>query len=437
MSLFNIKNNNILYRILLLIPVEKRIGIINGSKKLYKKLEYFYITKNLYSKLFLYINNIIKSYYRKIPEHSINIISFDSMKTLSEVIQNKFPYKSKHFLELIEEIIFESLKLNKIFKIYSFDYDFNFNGHISNWFYEYEDDDDDDDNKIENTYEYDNIKNNYEELSKYNFYDNIIVFSNDFCQFLKNESTKIMKNINKINGIVIKIKGFKIKNLELLYKYFNNINYLELDFSDFYTDFNDDTKFEQIFNYLNIFAKNNPIEILYFIDNTERKISFVENYKNFVKQLNNLNEFYFYKHFENGETKRLIQNAYENEEDFLDDLEDPNLILDNYLSNINNDIKVLNIDVDNPCCINGNPGDGSFFCLATPNESFDVILKFSNLKIFVLSYEWPAEYYFGFGSKNLSYVLNSINSLETVVFKYYEYLKNTIPLLKIKNTMFI
>ena len=124
MSLFNIKNNNILYRILLLIPVEKRIGIINGSKKLYKKLEYFYITKNLYSKLFLYINNIIKSYYRKMPEHSINIISFDSMKTLSESIQKKFPNKSKHFLELIEEIIFESLKLNKIFKIYSFDYDF-------------------------------------------------------------------------------------------------------------------------------------------------------------------------------------------------------------------------------------------------------------------------------------------------------------------------
>ncbi len=247
----------------------------------------------------------------------------------------------------------------------------------------------------------------------------------------------IYKNINKINGIVIKIKGFKIKNLELLYKYFNNVHYLELDFSDFYTDFNDDTKFEQIFNYLYIFVKNNPIEILYFIDITERKISFVENYKNFVKQLNNLNEFYFYKHFENDETKRLIQKAYENEEDFLDELEDPNLILDNYLSNINNDIKVLNIDVDNPCCINGNPGDGSFFSLAAPNESFDVILKFSNLKIFVLSYEWPAEYYFGFGSKNLSYVLNSINSLETVVFKYYEYLKNTIPLLKIKNTMFI
>ena len=129
-----------------------------------------------------------------------------------------------------------------------------------------------------------------------------------------------MKNINKINGIVIKIKGFKIKNLELLYKYFTNVHYLELDFSDFYTDFNDDTKFEQIFNYLYIFAKNNPIEILYFIDDTERKISFVENYKNFVKQLNNLNEFYFYKHFENDETKRLIQNAYENEEDFLNEL---------------------------------------------------------------------------------------------------------------------
>ena len=54
MSLLNIKSKFILYDILFQIPIKKRLEIINGSKKFYKKLEYFPITKELYDKLFNY-----------------------------------------------------------------------------------------------------------------------------------------------------------------------------------------------------------------------------------------------------------------------------------------------------------------------------------------------------------------------------------------------
>ena len=61
--------------------------------------------------------------------------------------------------------------------------------------------------------------------------------------------------------------------------------------------------------------------------------------------------------------------------------------------NINIKIKSLILFISNPCSINGDPGDGSFCCLATPNEEFSLISKFQCLEELSLSYEWPGEYY--------------------------------------------
>ena len=41
--------------------------------------------------------------------------------------------------------------------------------------------------------------------------------------------------------------------------------------------------------------------------------------------------------------------------------------------NINKKIKLLNLNVTNPCSIDGNPGDGSFIDLAIESENFSII----------------------------------------------------------------
>ena len=47
--------------------------------------------------------------------------------------------------------------------------------------------------------------------------------------------------------------------------------------------------------------------------------------------------------------------------------------------NINKKIKLLNLNVANPCSIDDNPGDGSFIDLATGSEDFSIISNFQNL----------------------------------------------------------
>ena len=75
------------------------------------------------------------------------------------------------------------------------------------------------------------------------------------------------------------------------------------------------------------------------------------------------------KYFQNINAGKIIQVAFQNDnEEILSRLEDSNLILENYLKNINDKIKVLNLNITNLCIINGNPGDVSFCCLATETK---------------------------------------------------------------------
>ena len=230
-----------------------------------------------------------------------------------------------------------------------------------------------------------------------------------------------------------------LEYLDLLNKNFAHIHFLKLDFSDFFNNFNE-KEFEIIFNYISNFSKRNSIEILIFKDNTEITLSFIENYKNFIKTFNNLNELYFYKKFTNSYTRDFLYNAFQNKDDIINNIEDPNLILYNYLTDINNkNIKILNIEISNPCSINGNPGGGSFFTLATESEDFSLISNFKNLEEFTLEYDWPAQYYFGgfISGNSLIEALNSLKKLKKVTFKVEDYLSELIPLLNVKDTKFI
>jgi hypothetical protein len=188
-----------------------------------------------------------------------------------------------------------------------------------------------------------------------------------------------------------KVFDLLLEYLDLLNQYFTNIHFLKLDFSNFFNNFNE-KEFEKIFNCLSNFAKRNSIEILFFKDDTHRTDSFIENYKIFIKSFNNLNELYFYKNFSNSNTKDILYEAFENKEEIVNYIEDPNLILYNYLTDVNKNIKILNVEISNPCSINGDPCYGSFYNLSTLNEDFSLISNFKNLEEFTLDYDWAALY---------------------------------------------
>ena len=468
MSLLNIKSKFILYDILFQIPIKKRLEIINCSKKLYQKLDYFPITKKLYDKLYNYLNNNIDSYCCK--KYPIKSIFYISLNELAKKIQKKFPNKSNEFFELIQEIIIEIIKEKNIYIILYDDF-------ISKFDLLNDDDDFDSKNDILNDNDF---NSKYEELFKFNYYKYIIKFDIDFCEKILQNKSKILKNnINKIYGINLNLYDLKheikrklymisekiedesfyyssdddledkekvfdlfleyLEYLDLLNKNFAHIHFLKLDFSDFFNNFNE-KEFEIIFNYISNFSKRNSIEILIFKDNTERTLSFIENYKNFIKTFNNLNELYFYKKFTNSNTRDFLYNAFQNKEDIINNIEDPNLILYNYLTDINKkNIKILNIEISNPCSINGNPGGGSFITLATESEDFSLISNFKNLEEFTLEYDWPAEYYFDafISGNSLIEALNSLKKLKKVTFKVEDYLSELIPLLNVKDTKFI
>ena len=435
MSLLNIKCKFILYDIFFQIPIKKRLAIINGSKKYYEKLDYFPITNGLYDKIFNYLNDNIDSYCRE--NYPIKSIFDYKLNNLANEIQKKFPNKSKEFFELIQEIIIECIKAKNI---YILNDDFT-----------------------------------YEELFKFNYHKYIIKFDIDFYEMLLNSSKILKYNINKIFGIDIKINDLKneieeklreeifdkiennsfdsfkddfepkpekvfdlmLEYLDLLKKHFTCIHFLKINFSDFFNDFNDN-EIEKIFYCISEFSKRNSINILFFKDNTVRTLSFIENYKNFIKNFNKLNEFYFLKNFHNGDTKEILYEAFKNKEEIINSIEDSNYILKNYLADINKNIKLLNIEISNPCSINGNPGLGSFYTLATMSEDFSLISEFKNLEQFTLEYDWPAEYYFEFDfDHSLSKALNSLKKLKKVTFKYDEYLLKIISLLSVKDAKFI
>ena len=465
MSLLNVKSKFILYDILFQIPIKKRLEIINGSKKLYQKLEYFPITKELYDKLFNYLNNNIDSYCCQ--NYPIKSIFYTSLNDLAKKIQKKFPNKSNEFFELIKEIIIENIKAKNIYIIH---YDDTFNSKFD----------------LLNDDDYDSSGNiivdffsKYEELFKFNYYKYIIKFDIQFCEMLRNKSLK--KNINKIYGINLNLYDLKheikrklymisekideeswdydgyfsdededelynikqeevfdllLEYLDLLNQNFTNIYFLKLDFSNFFNNFNE-KEFEKIFNCLSNFAKRNSIEILFFKDDTHRTDSFINNYKIFIKSFNNLNELYFYKNFMNSYSSYFLYEAFENKEEIVNYIEDPNLILYNYLTDVNKNIKILNVEISNPCSINGNPGYGSFYTLATLNEDFSLISNFKNLEEFTLYYDWPAEYYYEFEGNSLVEALNSLKNLKKVTFEVQEYLSKLIPLLNVKDAKFI
>ena len=464
MSLLNIKSKFILYDILFQIPIKKRLEIINGSKKFYKKLEYFPITKELYDKLFNYLNNNIDSYCCE--NYPIKSIFYTSLNDLAKKIQKKFPNKSNEFFELIKEIIIENIKAKNIYIIH---YDDTFDSKFD----------------LLNDDDYDSSGNiivdffsKYEELFKFNYYKYIIKFDIQFCEMLRNKSLK--KNINKIYGINLNLYDLKheikrklymisekideesrdydgyfseeddefynikqeevfdllLEYLDLLNQNFTNIHFLKLDFSNFFNNFNE-KEFEKIFNCISNFSKRNPIEILFFKDDTHRTDSFINNYKIFIKSFNNLNELYFYKNFMNSYSSYFLYKAFENKEEIVNYIEDPNLILYNYLTDVNKNIKILNVEISNPCSINGNPGYGSFYTLATLNEDFSLISNFKNLEEFTLDYDWPAEYYYDFEGNSLVEALNSLKYLKKVTFKVRGYLSKLIPLLNVKDAKFI
>jgi hypothetical protein len=189
-------------------------------------------------------------------------------------------------------------------------------------------------------------------------------------------------------------------------------------------------------------VKNNTIEIFYFKDNTERTLNFIQNFQKFTNNLNELNQFYMKKYFQNSQSNKVIQEAFQNDnKEILSILEDPNLLLKKYLININNKIKLLNLNVSNPCSIDGNPGDGSFCLLATESEDFSIISKFQNLEEFVLSYDVPEDCLGDYPGKTIKFFLleplNSIKGLKNVIFKDNEYFLETLSEIKVENASFI
>jgi len=362
--------------------------------------------KKVFDKITIYMNYQIELNFKDCiyKESLYKIISSNVFENIIANLKIKFNKElSTNFQELIKEIFIEILRFKNIYL----------------------------------SHDYSDVEN-YKKINNFYFYNNIINFNDSFYNILNNENVSLLFNNDKIFGIIIKIANININNLGILNKIFNNIHFLMLDFYDFFNNFND-LEIEQIFNYLDEFVKNNPIEIFVFKDNTERTLSFIESFQKFTEHLNNLNKFYMNKYFKNKKSEKIIREAFKNDnEQILSVLEDPNLILENYLKNINDKINILNLNISNPCSINGDPGDGSFISLATSSEAFTIISKFKSLEEFALLYDWPGEYYFGFGgSYSLAESLNSIKTLKKLIFKENDYLLQALSLIKVENAYYI
>ena len=359
----------------------------------------------MYNKITIYMNHQINEKFKNYcyKESIYKLLSSNELEKIIAYLKIKYNRElSSNFQELIKEIFIEILKSKNIYLL---------NDYLD--------------------------AENFKNINKFCYHNNIINFNDSFYKILNNELKNIIYNNNKIFGISIQIRNIDVNNLDKLNEVFNNIHFLLLDFSDFFNNFND-LEMEQIFNYLDEFAKKNSIEIFFFNDDTERTLSFIENFQKFTEHLFHLNRFYMNKYFKNKKSKKIIREAFQNDnEQILSLLEDPNLILHNYLKNINNNINILNLNISNPCSINGDPGDGSFISLATGSEDFSIFSKFQNLEEFVLLYDWPGEYYTGFGSKSLINSLNSIKTLKNVIFKENDYLLRALSSIKVENAYFI
>ena len=401
MSLSIIKNKYIIQKILLLIPAKKRLPIIEKSKVLNDKLDYIPLT---YNKLFNFVKLKIDEHFKsKVIE--VKMIKDDS--TIIEIEQNiSTPFlnknKSNNFKDLLDEVLFDALESQNVYYLTHSEL----------------------------------IRKN-KKLNDYKYNKNIIKFDDEFCKLIDDGFTF---NDNKVCGIIIKFSNLNIDNLKLINEIFKNIHYLELDFWNFFNDFND-IEIEQIFLCLNIFAKNNPIKDFVFSDNTERTYKFTELFRNFSKYLIYLDKVYFDKYFSNGKSDSFIRNERENDNfDIISKLEDPNKIIRNYFKKFdnNNKITVLNMHLDNPCDITSRPDGGSFYDIATPSEKFNLIGKFNNLEEFVLSYSWSGDYYFYFDSgKTLPKALSYLKNLKNVVFETNIYLLSTLSLLNVEKASFI
>ena len=404
MSLSTIKNKYIIEKILFLIPAKKRLPIIENSKKLNNKLDYLPLT---YNKLFNFVKLKIDEFFKSevIEVKLIKDEKDDStIQKLSQKISSTFLNKniSINFKHLLDEILFDALESENVYYM------------------------------TDST-----LISKNKKLNNYGYKKNIIKFDDEFCKLIDNGFTF---NNNEVYGISIKFKNTNIDNLNLINKLFKNIQYLELDFWGFFNNF-DDTEIEPIFHSLILFAKNNPIKIFVFSDNTERTMKFIEQFRIFSKYLIYLDKLYFDKYFRNYLSESFIRNERENGNfDKISKLEDPNEIIRNYFKKFdnNNKITVLNMYVENPCDITARPEGGSFVNLATSSEKFNLIGKFNNLEEFVLSYPWEASYYYYFDSgKTLSRALSHLKNLKNVVFRRNIYLLSPLSLLNVEKASFI
>ena len=247
MSLLNIKSKFILYDILFQIPIKKRLEIINCSKKLYQKLDYFPITKKLYDKLYNYLNNNIDSYCCK--KYPIKSIFYIPLNELAKKIQKKFSNKSNKFFELIQEIIIKIIKIKNIYIILYDDLSSKFD------LLNYDDDDFDSKNDILNDNDF---NSKYEELFKFNYYKYIIKFDIQFCEMLRNKSLK--KNINKIYGINLNLYDLKHEIKRKLYMISEKIE----DESFYYSSDDDLEDKEKVFDlFLEYLDLLNKILLIY------------------------------------------------------------------------------------------------------------------------------------------------------------------------------
>ena len=244
MSIFELKNKYIFHDIFFKIPLKRRLAIIDSSKACYNKLDYFPITKSMYAKITNLISDRIKPKNYDTKEDRLKLFSYDLLVKLVKDIENKFKKNlTNNFQELIRELIFDKLTSENIYL---------------------------------NKEDFSEFKE-YKSVLKFNYFNNIITFDDSFCNILTDELKNNIYNNNKIYGIKIKINDIQINELNSLNSIFKNIHFLVLDFSQFFNNFND-IEITQIFYYLDEFIKENPIEIFYFIDNTERSFSFIENF---------------------------------------------------------------------------------------------------------------------------------------------------------------
>ena len=394
MSLLKIRAKFILQEIIFLIPSKKRLAIIENSKVLNEKLEYLPLT---YNKLSNFVELKTDEFFES-KENKVKIVSDDTILKIASKIKINI---SPNFKDLLREILIEVIKAKDIYYL------------------------------TDST-----IIKKYQRLNEYKFNKNIIKFDDEFCKLIDDG---FIFNKDEIYGISIKIADIKnINKLKLLKKIFKNIQYFELDFCDFFNNFND-LEIKKIFSPINKFAKNNPIKILVFQDNTERTWEFTRQFENFSSYLIYLDKVYFTKYFNNSESKAFITTAHKNnDEDILSEIESPNLIINNYFNEFSDKIKILNMNISNPCDIEEKSTDGSFIDLATRSEGFSSIGRFKNLEEFVLSYSWKGSPYFPFDSEQtLAEALGNLKKLKNIVFKGNIYLLKTLSLLNVENAYFI